>query len=168
MSRYVIGIGANLGDPVAALVAAVEAIATVPRTSLVRVSALYRTEPIGGPEQPAYANAAVLIDTGLEPSDLLAAIQAIEAAAGRVRDVHWGPRTLDLDILWRDGQPIDTRVLRVPHPRLRDRRFALEPLLELVDDDDLRAACAALPDQAVRRLDVSAAATILPISADEG
>ncbi len=168
MTRYVIGIGANLGEPEAAVAAGARAVAAIPGVRVTAASHLYRTDPIGGPDQPDYANAAVLVETDLEPRALLDALRAVEAAAGRTRGVRFGPRTLDLDILWRDGPPIDEVGLVIPHPRLHERRFALEPLLELVDDRDLRAACAALPPQGVRRLGPAATATMRAIFADEG
>ena len=119
MSAHVaIGLGANLGDPLEALRAAVDAIDALPTTTVLVVSDVFRTDPVGGPPgQPEYANAAVLIETSLAPRALLRELQRIEAEAGRERLVHHGPRTLDLDILWWQGRVIHEPDLQVPHPR---------------------------------------------------
>jgi len=125
----------------------------------VAASHLYLTAPIG-PPQPDYLNAAVALRTRLEPLALLALLHELEAAARRVRvrGTRFGPRTLDLDILLFDAAVLDLPGLVVPHPRLVERRFALEPLLEIVPDaalpdgTSLAAVCAALPDQGVERL----------------
>ncbi len=151
MPRYVVGIGANLGDPAATIAAAV---ASLP--GVVATSALYRTAPVGGPVQPDYLNAAVVVDVPLDPHALLACLHAIERSAGRVRRVRWGPRTLDLDILVWDGPDVATEDLVVPHPRVGERLFAILPLLdvhhgELADGRSLRRIAATL-DQAVLRL----------------
>jgi len=98
-----------------------------------RRSRVYRAAPIG-PPQPEFLNAAMLIGFEGTPRDLLAALLAIEAKLGRVRDERWGPRTIDLDILWIDGTCVRTEELSVPHPHLRERAFALAPMLELVPD----------------------------------
>lgn len=100
----------------------------------VRGAALYRTAPIG-PAQPPFLNTAVAIALPLEPALLLSTVHEIEAHLGRVRDVRWGPRTIDLDILVWDDRVIHTPDLDVPHPRLHERRFALQPLVDLVGAD---------------------------------
>lgn len=170
MSGHVaIGLGANLGDPVEALRAAVDAIDALPTTTVLVVSDVYRTDPVGGPPgQPEYANAAALIETSLAPRALLRELQRLEAEAGRERLVHHGPRTLDLDILWWEGRVIHEPDLQVPHPRLMERRFALEPLSEVLPEPAFAEALAALPDQGVRRLGPIADATIGAIFPDEG
>ncbi len=126
MTRAFLGLGSNLGDRRAHLRAA---IASLPR--VVAVSDVYETDPVGGPEQGRYLNLVVEIDTDLDPHALLGICHRIESAAGRVRDVRWGPRTLDVDILWIDGVTVDAPDLQVPHPRMGERRFVLEPLSEL-------------------------------------
>ena len=134
-------------------------------------SATYRTAPVGGPEQPDYLNAAVLLEVALEPLALLRRLQAIEHGHGRVRTVRWGPRTLDLDVLLWDERAIDEPALTVPHPRLVERRFALEPLLEVLpearlpDGRLLAEVVAGLPEQGVLRLDSS---TMAPDPVDRG
>lgn len=98
--------------------------------TVVGVSSLYETEPIG-PEQPDFLNAAVLLSVELAPETLLEELLDLERAEGRVRRERWGPRVLDLDILWIDGCAVDTPALKVPHPSLAARAFALLPLLEV-------------------------------------
>ena len=170
MSGHVaIGLGANLGDPVEALRAAVDAIDALPTTTVLVVSDVFRTDPVGGPpDQPEYANAAALIETSLAPRALLRELQRIEAEAGRQRLVHQGPRTLDLDILWWQGRVIHEPDLQVPHPRLFERRFALEPLLDVLPEPQFAEAASALPDQGVRRLGPLLDATIGTILPEEG
>jgi 2-amino-4-hydroxy-6-hydroxymethyldihydropteridine diphosphokinase len=155
--RVVVGLGANLGDALAALRAAVEAIAALPGVELLGVSPVYRTAPQGGPEQPDYLNAAVLLAVELDPLELLRRLQTIEHEHGRVRDVRWGPRTLDLDVLLWDERALDLPGLVVPHERLLERRFALEPLLDVLpearlpDGRELAAMVRALPEQGISR-----------------
>ncbi len=131
MPRAVIGLGANVGDPLGQLRAAIAAIGRLPATALVAVSSFYRTAPLGYVDQPDFLNAAVVIETTLEPLALLAALQAIEAAAGRRRSFPNAPRPLDLDLLLYDDRRIEAPGLAVPHPRLHERAFALAPLVEL-------------------------------------
>ncbi len=126
----VVGLGSNLGDRRATLCSAVQACASIGR--IVRVSALYATAPVGGPSQPEYLNAALLLSTDLDPPELLERLRQLEIAAGRERRERWGPRTLDLDILWIRGRAWIGPALRVPHPRLLERAFALVPLLDVV------------------------------------
>lgn len=124
-----VALGSNLGDPVSAVRAAVDALARLPDGSLVACSRLYRTPPWGVREQPDFINAVVHLRSSREPLALLGALQAIEADAGRCRDgARWGPRTLDLDLLHVDGVLMDTPALTLPHPRLADRAFVLLPL----------------------------------------
>jgi 2-amino-4-hydroxy-6-hydroxymethyldihydropteridine diphosphokinase len=124
----VVGLGSNLGDRRATLVSAVRELETLGQ--VVARSALYETEPVG-PPQPRYLNAAVLFRTSLAAEPLLEALLTVEAKLGRVRRERWGPRVIDLDILWVDGARVRSRVLTVPHPNLRERPFALLPLLDV-------------------------------------
>lgn len=157
MSRVAIGLGANLGAAAATIADALAEIAALDRTAIVAVSSLYTSEPVGGPAQPDYTNAVCLVETSLPPRILLGRLQAIEHAHGRLREVRFGPRTLDLDILLIDGVELRTPDLEVPHPRLAERRFALEPLLEiwpdaaLPDGSPLADVLALLPSGGVRR-----------------
>jgi 2-amino-4-hydroxy-6-hydroxymethyldihydropteridine diphosphokinase len=168
-AHVAIGLGANLGDPVAALRAAIDHIDALPTTRALVASDVYLTAPIGGPPgQPDYVNAVVLVETSLAPSALLRELQRIELEAGRERTVRFGPRTLDLDILWWEGRVIHEPELQVPHPRLMERRFALEPLHDVLPEAVFAEALATLPDQGVRRLGPIADATIGAIFPDEG
>jgi 2-amino-4-hydroxy-6-hydroxymethyldihydropteridine diphosphokinase len=128
-------------------------------TVIERASRVYETKPVGGPAQEDFLNAALLVTTAVEPLALLDELQAIEIDLGRVRDVRWGPRTIDLDVLWIDGLAVDHPRLVVPHPRLVLRSFALAPLLDVVPDaiDPLTKERYALTsDDGVRvRLDLS-------------
>ena len=126
MTRYAIGLGSNLGDRLDHLVTAVGEIAGFGHDW--SVSSLYETEPVGGPEQDAYLNAVIVLDTSLDPLQLLDRLQAIEADHGRERKVRWGPRPLDLDLIATDGPPHRHERLIVPHPRARERAFVLVPL----------------------------------------
>ena len=109
-------------------------LAALPGTSVSAESGLYATAPIGGPEQDDYLNQVIELRTALSPHELLSAIQRIEAELGRERMVRWGPRTVDVDILWYHGLSVEEASLQVPHPRIEDRRFVLEPLAELAPD----------------------------------
>jgi quinolinate synthase len=109
-------------------------LAALPGTCLADASSLYVTAPVGGPEQDDYLNQVVEVRTALSPRELLVAVNRIEAELGRERLVRWGPRSIDVDILWYDGFSIAEADLEVPHPRLEERRFVLEPLAELAPD----------------------------------
>ena len=124
--RAFLGLGSNVGDRRAALRSAVGAIADV-----VAVSPLYETEPVGGPEQDAYFNVVVELDTRLSPLQLLERCRDLEAAADRRRTVRWGPRTLDVDVLLVGSISVDDGQLTVPHPRMHERNFVMVPLLDL-------------------------------------
>ena len=135
-----VAFGANLGEPVETLRAAAVALARRPGVELVAGSPVYRTRPIGPPGQPDYANAVARADTTLAAEALLDVLLAIEAEFGRVRDVRWGPRTLDLDLIWYGGEERATERLTLPHPRAHEREFVLRPLAELAPDLVLRGA----------------------------
>lgn len=128
----VIGMGANLGEPRVALRAALRELARL--GPLAGVSALYRTAPVGGPPQPDFMNAAARLRFEGSPELLLREALRIERLAGRERRERWGPRTLDLDILWIRGLTFAAPGLVVPHPRLRERAFALRPLIDVAPD----------------------------------
>jgi len=133
-----VAFGANLGEPVETLRAAAVALARRPGVELVAGSPVYRTRPIGPPGQPDYANAVARADTTLAAEALLDVLLAIEAEFGRVRDVRWGPRTLDLDLIWYGGEERATERLTLPHPRAHEREFVLRPLADLDPDLVLR------------------------------
>jgi 2-amino-4-hydroxy-6-hydroxymethyldihydropteridine diphosphokinase len=131
--RAFIGLGSNLGDRRALLRGAVEALRE--NGDVVGVSPLYETAPVGGPDgQGPYLNLVVELSTFDTPRDLLDRCRSLEAVAGRVRTVRWGPRTLDADVLWVQGWQVDEEDLTVPHPRLWDRRFVVQPLADLAPD----------------------------------
>lgn len=152
-----IGIGANLGDARANVKDAIERLARLPRTRLLRASGSYRTAPIDS-SGPDYINAVASLDTELDAHALLAELQAIELAHGRERPYRNAPRTLDLDLLLYGEAIIDTPTLTVPHPRMLERAFVLAPLLEIAPGIDVpghgaaRARLAAVAGQAIERL----------------
>ena len=133
MSSALIGLGSNLGDRIHYLRQACEQLDTHPAVHVVAVSSLYETPPVG-PPQGTYLNACVRIETSLSPFGLLRLCQGIERAGKRKRTVHWGPRTIDLDLLDFDGQVIDTPQLRLPHPGIVDRMFVLGPLADVAPE----------------------------------
>jgi 2-amino-4-hydroxy-6-hydroxymethyldihydropteridine diphosphokinase len=139
----VLGLGGNIGDPRAAMAAAVEALAADAAIEVEAVSSLYRTPPWGKTDQPAFLNAAVRIDTRLTPRALLDTILAVERGLGRERSERWGPRSIDIDILVYGGQAVDEEGLRIPHPRLHERAFALAPLVDVLPDAVLSERTAA-------------------------
>ena len=129
--RAHLGIGSNLGDRLARLQAAVDGLSATAGITVVAVSPVYETDPVGGPEQPDFQNAVVAVDTGLGVRDLLAVAQRLEAEARRVRGERWGPRTLDVDILFYGDVVVDEPDLVVPHPRWAERGFVCVPLADL-------------------------------------
>ncbi len=136
-----VGVGANLGDAAAAVRAALRALTEI---GVVRAAShLYRTTPWGVREQPDFINAVALLETTLEPRDLLAALKRIEVRLGRSPARRWGPRAIDLDLLTYDAREIEEADLVVPHPRLRERAFVLIPLAEI--DAAYAPLAAALP-----------------------
>jgi 2-amino-4-hydroxy-6-hydroxymethyldihydropteridine diphosphokinase len=130
MALAYVGLGSNLEDPLAQVIRALDELAGISRTTLLARSAIYSSHAVG-PVQPDYINAVALLDTQLEPLALLDALQAIEQVHERVRIQHWGPRTLDLDLLLYDDQTIDMERLKVPHPCLTQRSFVLYPLADI-------------------------------------
>jgi 2-amino-4-hydroxy-6-hydroxymethyldihydropteridine diphosphokinase len=140
--RAFLGLGSNLGDRVRYLC---DAVATLRDVGLVAVSPVYETEPVGGPPgQVSYLNLVAELRTDRSPHELLGVCHRLETAAERVRDERWGPRTLDVDVLWIDGVAVDEPDLVVPHPRMWERRFVVAPLHDLAPDiagdDALEAA----------------------------
>ncbi|MCV6588848.1 MAG: 2-amino-4-hydroxy-6-hydroxymethyldihydropteridine diphosphokinase [Marinobacterium sp.] len=138
-TRCYIGLGSNLEEPLQQVLKALEELAQVPQSRLLESSSLYRSDPVGPPGQPDYINAVACLETGLEAHALLDQLQAIEQAHDRVRKIHWGPRTLDLDLLLYGDEQIQTERLTVPHAFMTQRNFVLWPLAEI-------APTLALPD----------------------
>jgi 2-amino-4-hydroxy-6-hydroxymethyldihydropteridine diphosphokinase len=132
VTRAYVGLGANLGDRSAMVRAALEQLAAEPGVSVVAVSSMRETDPVGLVDQPRFLNAAAALDTELSPRELLARLLGIERRLGRTRaGPRFGPRTIDLDLLLYGDEQLDEPGLEVPHPRLHERLFALEPLFEL-------------------------------------
>jgi len=127
--KVVIALGSNLGDRQATLDGAVDALKQI--INVIKVSSYIETDPVGGPEQPDYLNAVLVGESDLEPSVLLSEMQAIELAAGRERLERWGARTLDLDLIAVGDLVMDSEFLTLPHPRAHERRFVLDPWLEV-------------------------------------
>ena len=132
--RAWVGLGGNVGDPVATVRAGIEALSRLPETRLLRASRLYRTPAWGFRDQDDFINAVVLLETALAPRALLEHLLGIERAFGRERRERWGPRILDLDLLLHGDSLIDEPGLHVPHPHLHERAFALLPLLDVSPD----------------------------------
>ncbi|MSO27319.1 MAG: 2-amino-4-hydroxy-6-hydroxymethyldihydropteridine diphosphokinase [Candidatus Nanopelagicales bacterium] len=127
----VLALGANLGDPMAALKGAIEALGQHPEIEIKSVSSIYQTDPVGGPEQPVYLNAVLLAQTTMTAHELLGVAHEIENSSHRTREVRWGPRTLDIDLITFGELIVTDEVLTVPHPRAQDREFVLVPWLEI-------------------------------------
>ena len=134
MERIYIGMGSNLADPAEQLRSAVDALAQLPQSELIGVSAFYQSDSLL-PGQPRYTNAVAALDSTLPPLELLEALQAIENGQGRERVERWGPRTLDLDIVLFGDRLIDEPRLKVPHYHMQERAFVLYPLAELAPAD---------------------------------
>lgn len=152
--KMVISVGSNLENPIENVENALEQIAQ--KFTLLKRSSLYRTAPVGGPEQGDYINAIAVIDSSLEPLDVLQRLFEIEQAFNRTRDVRWGPRTLDLDLVDVQGVRSDDPNCLLPHPRAHQRAFVLVPWLEVEPDAELtgigRVEAIGIPDQEVVRL----------------
>ena len=146
--RAIVALGSNLGDRAVHLRFGIEQLANV-----IAQSQVFETDPVGGPEgQGAYLNMVAVVETDLDPHAFLRRLHSIEAAAGRVRTEHWGPRTLDLDLLFYDEVAVSGGVLTVPHPRVGERRFVLEPLSEVAPDKCPHGWRDDLPEENLRPL----------------
>ena len=130
-ARAFIGAGANLGEPVRQIRQAREELEKSPGVEFIAASSFYRTQPVGPVEQPPFVNAAFAIECDANPKDLLALLLDIEGRMGRVRKERWGPRVIDLDLLFFGDMIIKEKGLEAPHPRLHERRFVLAPLAEI-------------------------------------
>ncbi len=132
MTRAYVGLGSNLGDREATIRRALEALGAEPEIEVVAVATLRETDPVGYLDQPRFLNAAAAIETELSPRALLERLLAVERALGRTREgPRMGPRTIDLDLLVHGDAVLDEPELHLPHPRLHERRFVLEPLAEI-------------------------------------
>ena len=127
--KAVVSLGANIGDPKANLDLAVALLREA--TEVIAVSSYLQTKPVGGPEQPDYLNAVAIVESELPAKDLLAVLNGIETAMGRTREIHWGPRVIDLDLIQYGGLLVNEEKLTLPHPRVHERRFVLAPWFEI-------------------------------------
>jgi 2-amino-4-hydroxy-6-hydroxymethyldihydropteridine diphosphokinase len=130
--KAVIALGSNLGNRELYIDSAVAELAKV--IEITHLSTNHETDPVGGPEQPKYLNAIAIAETELDPRELLIIMLEIENRLGRKREVHWGPRTIDLDLIVFGDEVIYSEVLVLPHPRAHERKFVLEPWLEIDPD----------------------------------
>ena len=159
MTFAFVGLGANIGEPRRQLRAALEELNGLPETRRAASSSFYRSAPLGNVQQPEFMNAVVQLDTSLSPEALLDGLQEIERRHGRERPFPGAPRTLDLDLLLYGSRSIDVPGLTVPHPRMHERAFVLEPLIEIAPDIAVpgrgaaRELLAACRDQYVERID---------------
>lgn len=132
-----VGLGSNLDRPAQQLRTALRELGDLPHTRLLNRSPLYRSAPLGPPDQPDYVNAVAVLSATLDAHALLDELQALELRHGRVRNEHWGPRTLDLDLLLFGDRQIDSERLIVPHPQMHKRAFVLVPLHDVAPDIQL-------------------------------
>ena len=133
-ARAFIGAGTNLGEPVRQIKQALDELEKSPGVRLGAVSSLYRTQPMGPVAQPPFINVVFSLEYGMSPQELLALLLSVEEKMGRIRRERWGPRVIDLDLLFFDEAIISEQGLEVPHPRLHERRFVLTPLVEIAPD----------------------------------
>ncbi len=157
MRRMALALGSNMGDSAKLLQGAIDDLAAVDGIDITAVSAVFETDPVGGPEQEPYLNAVAIGRTVLDDASLLAATQRVEQGWHRVREVRWGPRTLDVDILAIDDEMILTEDLVVPHPRAHVRGFVLIPWLDV--DPDAVIAGRGRVEQLVAAVDVTGVRT---------
>lgn len=156
-----LALGSNLGKRNDILQGSVDAIAGIPGVEVMTVSPVYETVPVGGPPQPDYLNAVLLARTSLPSKVLLDRLHEVEAGFDRVREVRWGPRTLDIDVITVEGELSDDPVLTLPHPRAHERSFVLapwhdaDPGAELPGHGPVAALLAAAGTEGIRRADVS-------------
>ncbi len=135
MTKAYVGLGANLGPKEVTILRAVDLLAAEPEVEVLEMSQLRETAPVGVVDQPPFLNGAIAVETELSPRGLLEVLLRVERELGRVREgERWGPRTIDLDLLVYGDETVDEPGLRLPHPRLHERRFVLEPLVELEPD----------------------------------
>jgi 2-amino-4-hydroxy-6-hydroxymethyldihydropteridine diphosphokinase len=133
-----LALGSNLGDRLANLKKAMEFLHNLSGVHVVNTSSIFETEPVGFHDQDSFLNMVVRVDTGLTPKELLQSCLKIEKEIGRKRDIRWGPRTIDLDILLYNQENIETEELIIPHPRMHERAFVMIPLLEINRDIDIQ------------------------------
>lgn len=134
VTRSALAFGSNLGDSAGMIGRAIDALDAMTNVSVTARSSLYATPPWGVEDQPDFVNACALVETDLAPLELLAACKDLEVALGRVPGERWGPRLIDIDVLWMDGVSLESERLTLPHPRMTERAFVLVPLAEIAPD----------------------------------
>ena len=137
MTEAVLSLGSNIGDRLSNLQMAVQLLISQQAVTITSISSVYETEPVGGVEQQAFYNIAIILQTSLSAQQLLDLLHDIEQRLHRKRLIHWGPRTIDLDIIYYGQEHINTPTLTVPHPEMGNRRFVLIPTLEAMSKDDV-------------------------------
>ena len=140
MGRIFIGLGSNLGDRAAYLHRALSELGEMHQTTVKKLSSVYETEPVGVKDQPKFLNMVAELDSALRPDDLVRELKEIEHRVGRTLREHWGPREIDIDLLYYGGEMLNETALQVPHPEISNRRFVLVPLKEIAAEfqDPLR------------------------------
>lgn len=156
--KYIVSVGTNLGDRAENIRRCIDAVNLLPYTDVIKQSAVYETEPVGYARQQNFYNIILLVESVFDPHEMLGACLGIEAGFGRLRTVRNGPRILDIDIIFAENEKIESRNLIVPHPRYSERRFILEPLLDIfpngrVWDTDILPFIEKLEGQQVTRLE---------------
>ena len=134
--KYIIGVGTNIGERKENIENATEALNLVPKCKVLRSSSIYETEPVGYEEQDNFYNAVFEVESSLNPNEMLGVCLGIEAAFGRIREIKNGPRILDLDLILAENEEQNSENLTLPHPRFKERRFVLVPLLELFENGE--------------------------------
>lgn len=134
--QYVLSLGTNIGDRKNNLLSAVKSLELIPETKVLDCSSIYETEPVGYAQQDDFYNIAILLESKFEPNEMLGICMGLEAGFNRVREFKNGPRILDVDVIFCEDKKINTKNLTVPHPRYFERRFVLEPMLELFHDGE--------------------------------
>ncbi|MGN1202346.1 MAG: 2-amino-4-hydroxy-6-hydroxymethyldihydropteridine diphosphokinase [Eubacterium sp.] len=157
--EYILSVGTNLGDRKANIDRCIDAINLLPYTDVVNQSAVYETEPVGYARQQNFYNIILKVESILEPNEMLGACLGIESGFGRKRTIRFGPRIIDVDIIFAEDCKIESRNLSVPHPRYSERRFILEPLLDLfpnaiVYGTDIKPFIEKLEGQQITKLDI--------------
>ncbi|MGN0522156.1 MAG: 2-amino-4-hydroxy-6-hydroxymethyldihydropteridine diphosphokinase [Eubacterium sp.] len=156
--EFVLSVGTNIGDRLENLKKCIDSINLIPYTDVIKVSSVYETEPVGYARQDNFYNICILVESILEPNEMLGACLGIEGAMGRKRTLRYGPRIIDLDVILAENSKVSSRNLDLPHPRFKERRFVLEPLLELFPDGsaygiEFKSCLDLTKDQGIQRLD---------------
>lgn len=155
--KYILSLGTNIGDRAENINKALDAINLLPKTRVIRTSALYDTEPVGYADQQSFYNIVAEVESAFNPNEMLGACLGIEAGFGRVREFKNGPRIIDIDIIFAERTKCNGENLVLPHPRYQERRFVLEPLLDLFQNGviygtDIMPFIDALEGQEIKRL----------------